>query len=475
MRHQKAGGHFFIQLRKMGLVAAAAFGAALFSIYTRSAGPLSAFWPANALLLGLFIRDPKKTSLGGWISAAAGLLMADLLTGRDVSITLWLTAANLVGVLIGFLLFQRLSLDNRRLHRPGSILYLFAICVAASMDSAIVGGGAAPTLYGRGFVTGIGFWFTTEFVNYIIVLPVVLTVPAPPYVLPGKRRVDDWSWRDLKKATPILLFAISIVLAVVIGGPGAIAIPVPALLWCALNYDLALTVIMTLLFSIWQIHAASTTMSLQTVSGDPLKQMMSIRLGIALLALGPLTVASINAARNELLLNLDYAVNHDFLTKILARGAFMKLAGSLLFPGLPQKLSAVVLMLDIDHFKRVNDQYGHSVGDRALVIFASAVNSILREGDLFGRLGGEEFAIVLPKITQAEATEVAERIRCKVATTPVPLDDGGVLNITASIGVVHQGALSYSSLESILSASDQALYMAKTLGRNRIAYAGDSF
>jgi diguanylate cyclase (GGDEF)-like protein len=267
---------------------------------------------------------------------------------------------------------------------------------------------------------------------------------------------------------------ISIVLAFVIGGPGVIAIPIPALLWCALNYELALTVILTLLFSIWQIQAASTVILLQTVSSDPLKQMMSIRLGIALLALGPLTVASINAARNELLRNLDYAVNHDFLTKVLARGAFMKLASSLLFPDLPQKLSAVVLMLDIDHFKRVNDRYGHSVGDKALVAFASAVSSILREGDLFGRLGGEEFAIILPKVTQAEATEVAERIRCKIETTPVPLDDGEVLNITASIGVVHQGALPQSSLESILSASDQALYRAKRSGRNRVVYAGDS-
>ncbi|EWG98946.1 hypothetical protein Q427_27810 [Halomonas sp. BC04] len=101
------------------------------------------------------------------------------------------------------------------------------------------------------------------------------------------------------------------------------------------------------------------------------------------------------------------------------------------------KLSVGVLMMDIDHFKSVNDTYGHAAGDEVLKAFSSVIGGKLRETDIFGRLGGEEFAVVLPDTDQAGSWQVAEKLREAVAAMRVTLDDSVVVQITTSAGLTH--------------------------------------
>ncbi|MBX3729883.1 MAG: diguanylate cyclase [Candidatus Sumerlaeia bacterium] len=125
-----------------------------------------------------------------------------------------------------------------------------------------------------------------------------------------------------------------------------------------------------------------------------------------------------------------------------------------------------LLMLDIDHFKRVNDTYGHSVGDLALKLVAQVLTEALREGDIFGRLGGEEFAVLLPATPLPGAVGVAERLRRMLATRTF-MADGEALSITVSIGATafHPGD---THVDAILERADTALYRAKNNGRNRV-------
>jgi diguanylate cyclase (GGDEF)-like protein len=126
-----------------------------------------------------------------------------------------------------------------------------------------------------------------------------------------------------------------------------------------------------------------------------------------------------------------------------------------------------VVMMDIDHFKAVNDTYGHDGGDRALVAFSAAVKSVLRDTDCFGRWGGEEFAILLPQTDAAGAGALAERLRLSVASVRVPTDKG-LLEITTSAGIaVYRG----DTPDMILRRADKALYAAKANGRNRVEIA----
>lgn len=130
------------------------------------------------------------------------------------------------------------------------------------------------------------------------------------------------------------------------------------------------------------------------------------------------------------------------------------------FPG-------ALLMLDIDHFKKVNDTFGHPVGDLVIKNVTKAIRETLRQDDFSGRVGGEEFAVLLPGVTLAQALQLAERIRQHVAVTPTILQTDTIY-VTVSIGV----ALLYKhDKDSVLIAADQALYQAKRAGRNRVCCA----
>jgi diguanylate cyclase (GGDEF)-like protein len=127
-----------------------------------------------------------------------------------------------------------------------------------------------------------------------------------------------------------------------------------------------------------------------------------------------------------------------------------------------------MLMIDIDHFKHVNDTHGHLVGDDVLREVAAYLKATVRSVDLVARYGGEEFVVVLPETAAAGAMIFAERIRQHIATNPfVPAD--GPLSITASIGVAVYPADGIDTVEDLLAGADDALYRAKAQGRDRVS------
>lgn len=449
------------------LVAGIIFCAALFGILTRPVGFLAAFWPANAILLGIMIRQPRLAGLPGWLGAFVGYMAADLMTGGPPGLTLWLTAANMTEAATGYALFRLLPEDHRRLRWPQSIMYLFAICCCAAAMSSFVGAGATRIVYGRDLSTGLELWFSTELANTMVVLPAILTAP----------RLHRFRWPRLAYATPeglrAAMPAISLLASILLGslmsGPGSFAFPVPALLWCAVSYSLFTTSLLTLCFCMWGMMVVTGSFAELPAEIDPLDWGKSVRLALALIALAPLAVASINAARNELLKRLQDTVDHDTLTRALTRSTFIERSEDMLdrrHKGNPG--TGAVLMLDVDRFKSVNDRYGHAAGDAALVAFARSVADALRAEDLFGRLGGEEFAVLLPNVTPDQAIAIAERIRHTVEHHQIDIGEGRLLSITVSGGLAFL-ADPETSLDAILALADTALYQAKTEGRNRIA------
>jgi diguanylate cyclase (GGDEF)-like protein len=126
--------------------------------------------------------------------------------------------------------------------------------------------------------------------------------------------------------------------------------------------------------------------------------------------------------------------------------------------------SLSVLMLDVDHFKAINDRFGHAVGDITLKAIADACLARKRKSDVVGRIGGEEFAIVLPETSLSWARIVAERLRKRIAALTITAE-GHRFNVTASIGIA-EAAVSMSGIDALMSAADQALYKAKSGGRN---------
>ena len=125
-------------------------------------------------------------------------------------------------------------------------------------------------------------------------------------------------------------------------------------------------------------------------------------------------------------------------------------------------------MVDLDYFKRVNDTYGHFVGDQVLARFAHVIVHHVRDVDIVGRYGGEEFMVLMPEATLEQAVQVAERLRETIAQTRLETDVGAI-QVTASLGVAALRDED-TAFQDILRRADQALYKAKEAGRNRVAW-----
>lgn len=447
--------------------------AALVGIASRPMGQLASLWPANALLLGLMLRWPGFARPLGWGSAVLGYLLADQLTGSELRFSLLMTLGNLQGVLMGWWLLSRLPAEDRRLQGPLSVPRLLLVVTLASATAALVGLPLGPRLLGTDALGGWIYCFASELANYIAFLPAMLTLPAPRLAperrLQGAAVVPTHRLGSLRAVAPVLALVLACCLGLMVAGPGAVAFPVPALLWCALSYGVFGTAVLTLLFGSWALISISLGWLPVGLDPNTPNALLSIRLGVSMIAVAPITVACVMAAREQLLQRLHYLATHDPLSGLLNRHAFHEQAGAALARLAAAAQPAALLMLDLDHFKRINDEYGHAAGDTVLARFATQAASSLREVDLMGRLGGEEFAILLPGCGLAEAQAVAERLRAAFAAVQIDLDEGRALRATVSIGVAMQQRR--LALDPLLAAADRALYAAKTAGRNRVDLA----
>lgn len=178
-----------------------------------------------------------------------------------------------------------------------------------------------------------------------------------------------------------------------------------------------------------------------------------------------------NAIRQEKLI-AERMAGIDSLTGMNNRRSFYKYAYPIWSRGLRNQSDASAIMLDIDHFKSLNDHYGHAVGDRVLMQLAAALQKEARSGDILARWGGEEFLIFLPDTELSHAIGIAERMRKKIATLQVPVDPQNKLSFTASFGVAHVKAINLS-LDELISKADQQLYRAKRQGRNCVCTEQD--
>jgi diguanylate cyclase (GGDEF)-like protein/PAS domain S-box-containing protein len=160
--------------------------------------------------------------------------------------------------------------------------------------------------------------------------------------------------------------------------------------------------------------------------------------------------------------------SRDSLTNCFNRRAFFESAEKLFTHAAQNQKPLCCLMIDIDHFKQFNDQYGHAVGDQVIQVVAKILTASLRPLDVLGRYGGEEFCVVLPQTTSAEAWVIAERMRTDIETSANHGIRGvDVMPIKASVGLARMNTTS-ETIEALIDRADQALYISKEKGRNRV-------
>ncbi|MBX3568573.1 MAG: diguanylate cyclase [Rhizobiaceae bacterium] len=436
----------------------------LFGIFTRPGLDVATLWPANAFMLGMLVRFPSLATWQSWVAAAAGFILADAATGAGLVPNLVLNGCNLGAVAAGYLVFSRLDVRDRRLRRPNSVLFLLMGVGVMALVSGLGGSIADPMLFGGTPAGGLTFWFVTEAVNATAFLPLLLTLP----------RIDGVAFRrwranlglpTLSRALPLFALAVSAVAAMAIGGPGAIAVPVPALLWCALTFGIFSTACLAFAYGAWALLSIRFGVLPLVADLEDRSVLLSARAGVTLISLSPLFVASVMAGRNELVQRLRLLAERDQMTGLLNRQTFFDRSNEDLRLLARGSDPAAVMMVDIDHFKSINDRYGHAAGDQVIVAFASVLTRSVRPMDRVARIGGEEFAVFLPRCAADQAASFAAGIQRVLTGTNVTLQDGVVIRATVSIGI-HAGS-GHDDLHHLLRHADKALYRAKTGGRDR--------
>lgn len=169
---------------------------------------------------------------------------------------------------------------------------------------------------------------------------------------------------------------------------------------------------------------------------------------------------------------LTAAARTDAKTGLLNAAAWTREAERHIAASLRSKIPLGVILLDLDHFKSVNDQYGHLIGDRVLRSVADCMSAEIRSYDVAGRFGGEEFVLLLPGAGPVRSLAVAERLRRQLDVQAVATDDGRAVHVTMSAGVAVFG-IDGTDLTDLLAAADAALYRAKAAGRNQVHRASD--
>ncbi|NIF27102.1 diguanylate cyclase [Pantoea sp. Tr-811] len=443
------------------------FTLTLGGILARPIESLSLFWPVNAVLAGVLLRYPRQASLTGFSLVWLAMVAADLACGSAWAPALWFNLCNLGVVVTVWLLLSRLPRIHRRMRTPHGVLSVFGACAAGAMVAASLACVMATPWFQQSLQATWLAWFSEQFSTSVLVLPVLLTAPST-------RALVRSSAQAIRLA-PLLVLLLSLVFSIVFGGPGAIAFPIAALLWCAWTYSPFLVSLLTLSAGSTLIVAvAQNLMHFSVPQSEPgVTTLMSARLGIAMLVLGPLVVACVSQANRSLLARLAHQATVDHLTGVLTRSAFTRRANALLDSRQQhaQALPLTLMMLDIDHFKSINDQHGHAVGDQVLRQFARTLQDQLHDGELLARLGGEEFVVILPGLAPERAAFNAERLRRAVQDLQVMQGDTRV-QITVSIGLDGcAGDEQAPELDELLARADQALYRAKARGRNRVEQA----
>jgi two-component system chemotaxis response regulator CheY len=175
----------------------------------------------------------------------------------------------------------------------------------------------------------------------------------------------------------------------------------------------------------------------------------------------------------ERIVRLENKISHlaatDALTGIMNRRAFMEKLEAEINRAQRKQRFLSIIMIDIDYFKKINDTYGHNLGDTVLQKFTQHLATQLRSYDFFGRYGGEEFIICLPEASENQAGQIAERLRISLADLAIHVPGGDeTFRITASFGVSGTDTISKGCRDILLNKADQALYRAKAQGRNRV-------
>jgi diguanylate cyclase (GGDEF)-like protein len=414
-------------------------------------------WPPTGIALAALLVLGYRVSPAIWL----GAFLANLATTGALVSSAGIAVGNTVEALAGAWLVNRFA-GGRHAGERSADLFKFAVLAAVSTSiSATLGvlslsadGFVQPGTHGAVWLT----WWLGDLVGALIVAPLVLLWSA------------DWRLRFSPVRageTTALLLAVLAGGLVMFGGflpPFPLTfLSLPLLLWPAFRFGPREAVSVAALLGM--IAVAGTLRGVGSFAGgSPNHSLLLLQSFMGVSTLTALAVAGEVAERKRLEARLSHLADYDSLTDVLSRRRFQEQLEQQLADSRRYGTPAALLFVDMDDFKSVNDRFGHAAGDKVLAGVAALLRGRLRDSDSLGRIGGDEFVVLLPHTDREQAEAVAGQLLKAIATQPTVLGEKEIRS-AASIGIALLSDHG-QTLEEVLAHADDAMFAAKAAGHN---------
>lgn len=325
------------------LLAGWILAACFIGIASRPLGFAAIIWPANALFLGLLVRRPDLAQRPlTWLLAFAAYLLADLIIGSTLTITLGMNVANIIGVAAGWLYLSHNYAKIEKLRHPHAVLHIAVASLLSACTSAVVGAPAVHLLFDTSLWHATVRWIAGELFNLLLIVPLVV---AAPRGWVGRWRLSEIFPPATRQFLPVFTLIVSEAISYFFIGAGTLGFSIPALIWCAMIYGVFPITVLSLLISLTKFIFITDVPFTQ----DQWLEASSFFIGVALISLAPLAVAISYQLSSYTLQKLKFAANHNFLTNSLSRRALVEIGSRQLQRLRQAGESAVVLLIDLDH------------------------------------------------------------------------------------------------------------------------------
>lgn len=435
-----------------------------------SGNGIAAVWPANAVLVAMLLADARLR----WrlvLSAGFAANVAATLATRSVSVAPFLFgAANLIEIAVAVALLRNRVGQSGILSSPAMLgRFILAAGVVAPGLGGVLGAGTTWLLYGQDYLQAYKTWMLGDGLGLLIFTPVFLALFNGDF----SRSFREQSWRERSEA--VALLAMTAVAACVVFfatmRPTLFVLFAPVMLVTFRIGRLGTKMAVMLVAVIGAIATVRGFGPVAMITADRVEQAQLFQFFVAVLLLTCLPVAAELSKRGRFTQELarrerlmSYRASTDALTGLFNRAAFQARAIELLSNAPLQ--SHCLVAIDLDRFKDVNDRWGHHAGDMALTHLASVVRGQLRTRDIVGRLGGDEFMLLLPDTDAGEAQAICDRIRTALRRMSLTVDEKTEIMLSISCGVAaSRPGRTYGELAR---QADRALYLAKAGGRNTV-------
>lgn len=448
-------------------------------VLTTNSRDVATLWPANAVLLAVLLTSEKPRWAGVLTVGIAANIAANLLTRDSATAPLMYAGANLVEVTLAAALLRRSLGSSAPIEQPRAVAhFIFGAGLIAPGVSGVLGAGTAALVYGQDFSLSYKTWFFSDALGLLIFTPVLMSLFNGEYRQGLAEQSAPQRLRSLGLQLLVALVSWSVFFFT--SKPVLFVIFAPVLL---VSFQLGRLGTQAAVLLVAVIGAAATVTGqgpIAHLAGGPAQQSLHFQFFLATLLLTSLPIsASLNARssqanmmseRQRILLEEKRKwarrAATDPLTGLLNRAGFAAAAAD---AKEGRKSSPMWLIaIDIDHFKEINDRFGHQKGDEALVQVAEVLRTTLREDDVLARTGGDEFIALLPARSKAEVAALCSRLVSGVSNIS-SVSGGPISPLTVSCGAAP--ADEGMSLDELISIADRTLYSAKAGGRNRALIA----